>query len=129
MQMKKNYFYFLSLFALLFVMASCRKDISEREMPAEIRIDKTIMAGADFWLPLAPYGDEGDWASLLEKGTNYTISQLENESDQFSYVYHYQSNPAYKGEENISLAISQDPGNRKPCRNDSTFIYLHLTVQ
>lgn len=129
MQMKKNNCYFLSLFALLFVMASCRKDISEREMPAEIRIDKTITAGSDFWLPLAPYGDEGEWVSLLEKGANYTISQLENESDQFTYIYHYQSRPAYKGEENITLAISQDPGNSKPCRKDSTFIYLHLTVQ
>lgn len=129
MQMKKNYFHFLSLFAILFVTASCRKEISEREMPAEIRIDKTITAGSDFWLPLAPYGDEGEWASLLEKGINFTISQLENESEQFTYIYHYQSMPAYKGEENITLAISQDPGNRTPSRNDSTFIYLHLTVQ
>jgi hypothetical protein len=129
MQMKKNYFHFLSLFAILFVMASCRKEISEKTMPAEIRIDKTIAAGADFWLPLAPYGDEGEWATLLEKGTHFTISQLENESDQFTYIYHYQSMPSFKGEENITLAISQDPGNRKPCRNDSTFIYLHLVVQ
>jgi hypothetical protein len=127
--MKKNYYRLLPLFVVLLVAVSCRKDISEREMPVEIRIDKTITAGADFWLPLAPYGDEGEWARLLEKGTHYTISQLENESDQFTYVYHYQSNPSYKGEENITLAISQDPGNRKPCRHDSTFIYLHLTVQ
>ncbi|MDP3128367.1 MAG: hypothetical protein Q8M81_07730 [Sediminibacterium sp.] len=127
--MKKNNYCFLPLFVLLLVTVSCRKDISEREMPAEIRIDKTIMAGADFWLPLAPYGDEGEWANLLEKGTHFTISQLENESDQFTYVYHYQSMPSYKGEENITLAISQDPGNRKPCRNDSTFIYLHLNIQ
>lgn len=129
MQMKQNYYRLLPLFVFLLVAVSCRKEISEREMPAEIRIDKTIMAGTDFLLPLAPYGDEGEWASLLEKGTHYTISQLENESDQFTYIYHYQSRPAYKGEENITLAISQDPGNRKPCRNDSTFIHLHLTIQ
>lgn len=129
MQMKKNYFHFLSLFALLLLTASCRKDISKREMPAEIRIDKIITAGSDFWLPLAPYGDEGELTTLLDKGANFTISQLENESDQFSYIYHYQSQPSYKGEENITLVISQDSGNRKPCRSDSSFIYLHLTVQ
>lgn len=129
MQMKKNYNRFLPLFVLLFVAASCRKDISEREMPAEIRIDKTIMAGADLWLPLAPYGDEGELATLLTQGSHFAISQLENESDQFSYLYHYRSTPDYKGEENIMIAISQEPGNRKPCRNDSTFVYLHLTVQ
>lgn len=129
MQMKKNNYCLLPLFVLLFVTVSCRKEISEREMPAEIRIDQTITAGSDFWLPLASYGEEGEMATLLNKGANFTISQLENESDQFTYVYHYQSMPSYKGEENITLAISQDPGNRKPCRNDSTFIYLHLNIQ
>lgn len=129
MQMKKNYYRLLPLFVLLLVAVSCRKEISEREMPAEIRIDKTIPAGSDLWLPLASYGDEGELATLLDKGTNFTISQLENETDQFTYIYHYQSLPSYKGVENITLAISQNPGNRKPCRNDSTFIYLHLTVQ
>ncbi len=129
MQMKKNSHCLLYLSAFLLVTTSCRKEIAEREMPAEIRIDKTISAGSDFWLPLATYGDEGEWATLLEKGHNFTISQLENESDQFTYIYHYQSMPSFKGDENIVLAISQDPGNRKPCRNDSTFIYLHLTVQ
>lgn len=121
----------LSISASLVVllgMQSCQKEILPREERLkEITIDTTIQAGSDYLLNLAPYGNEEDIATILEKGNNYTISTLENETDMFTSVYHYSS--SLKGTDKVVLSISENTAVKNiPCK-DSIIIHINFTIK
>lgn len=116
------------LLSLFVTMQSCHKEIVQSEVIKEITIDTAINSGSDYMLNLTPYGDEGNVATILEPGNNFSISTLENETDMFTTVYHYRSAAKFSGTERITLSISQNPAGRQ-CSKDSTIIYLNLTVK
>ena len=127
--MKKILLSSILLFTLFVMMQSCQKDVVQSEKIKEITIDTTITAGSDYLLKLASYGDEGDVATILDKGSNFAVSQVENETDMFTSIYHYRSNAKANGIEQITLSISQNPKGRQSCSKDSTIIYINLTLK
>ena len=98
----------LPIAALLIVctglLSSCQKEVQERIMVKEIIIDTTIVSGNDYLLDLSNYGTEGDYARILEKGNNASVSQLENETDMFTTI-------------------------NKPGSKDSTTVYVNISVK
>ncbi len=116
------------LLALFMMMQSCQKEIQSEKIK-EITIDTTVTAGSDYLLYLAPYGDEGNIATILDKGNNSSVSELENETDMFTTVYHYKTDPKTQGADQVVLSISQNPQGRQACSKDSTIIYINFTIK
>jgi hypothetical protein len=111
------------------VLPSCQKEIPNSETIKELTIDTTIHAGADFMLNLAPYGDEGDKADIIDQSAQSTISRLENETDMFNTVYHYKPAGKFTGRDSVTISITQNPSGRTLCSKDSTIIYVKFTIQ
>lgn len=112
------------MFALTSILPSCQKEVQQKQVVKEIKIDTTISAGTDYRLELAEYGEDGDFASIVDKGTNASISELENESDVFTTIYHYKPRATFTGTDLVTLSIHQHE-----CDGDSTVIYLNVTVK
>jgi len=110
-------------------MQSCQKEVPQSEVIKEITIDTTIQAGSDYFLNLAPYGNEDDIATILEKGNNFSISELEDETDMFTSVYHYASSLKSPGADKVVLSISENPEGKTNYSKDSTIIYINLTIK
>jgi len=125
--MKKNLLGSTLLLVLFVMMQSCQKEI-QSEIIKEVTIDTTITAGSDYLLNLAPYGDEGNIATILDKGNNSSVSELENETDMFTTVYHYKADSKIQGADRVVLSISQNPQGRQ-CSKDSTIIYINFTIK
>lgn len=116
------------LLALFVMMQSCQKEV-QSETIKEVTIDTTVTAGSDYLLNLAPYGDEGNIATILDKGNNSSVSELENETDMFTTVYHYKTDSKAQGADHVVLSISQNPQGRQVCSKDSTIIYINFTIK
>ena len=114
---------------LVIALSSCMKEVHQSEIIREITIDTTIEAGSDFLLNLAPYGKDDDMATLLERGNYFSLSQLENNNDLFTSVYHYASSLKTSGKDRVVLAISENPDARPHCSKDSTIITLNFTIR
>ncbi len=127
--MKRITYVFIANCLLLVMISSCQKEIHQSEKIKEITIDTAITTGTDFYFDMTAYGNEGDIASILEKGNHFSISQLENETDMFTTIYHYAPAAKFIGTDSITLAISQNPIGRAACSKDSTIIYLNITVK
>ena len=127
--MKKIILSSFCIFVLFVVMQSCQKEVHQSESIKEITIDTTLASGIDYFLNLAPFGDEDDIATILEKGKIFSVSQLENETDMFTSVYHYSASAKTSGTDRIVLSVSENPGGRNKCSKDSTIIYLNLTIK
>lgn len=117
------------LFVLIHLLPSCQKEVAQSEKIKEITVDTTITAGYDYQLDLSDFGEEGDIATILQKGTHFKISEIENESDMFTSVYHYSPSAKFTGTDSVVVSISQNPEGRAVCSKDSTIIYIHLTVK
>lgn len=117
------------LLMLIVAMQSCMKEVQQSETIKEITIDTTIQTGTDYQLNLAPYGKEDDVATILEKGNNFSISQLENINDMFTSVYHYASALKNSGKDQVVLSISQNPEGRDASSKDSTIITINFTIK
>jgi len=111
------------LLVLFAGLQSCQKEAIQCEVIKEIIIDTTIAAGSDYYLDLAPYGNEDNTATIVESGAQASISRLEDETDMFTYIYHYASNPKATGTDHVTIGIS------KACSKDSTLIYLNITLK
>jgi hypothetical protein len=106
------------------LLPSCQKEVLQKEVVKEITIDTTISAGASYFLELAPYGDEGDAVHITETPSFASTSAFENETDMFTYVYHYTAAPDAAGKtDHVTIAVS-----RTACA-DSTVIYLNLSIK
>ncbi len=117
------------LLALFVTMQSCHKEILQKEMVKDITIDTTIKSGSDYLLNLAPYGDEGYVATILDAGNNFSVSRLENETDMFTTVYHYTPAAKFSGIDYVTLSIKPNPADGQGNSKDSTIIYINLTVK
>lgn len=117
--------FFIFLFV---VMQSCKKDVQKNEITTQIRIDTTIVAGTDYQLSLAPYGDDDEIATITQQANDFSISQLENVTDVFNPVYHYVAPSKNSGTEQVVLAITQNPDSRR-CNKDSTIITINFTIK
>ena len=117
------------LLMLVVAMQSCMKEVQQSEIIKEITIDTTMQMGTDYQLNLAPYGKEDDIATILEKGNNFSISQLENINDMFTSVYHYASALKNSGKDQVVLSISQNPEGRDVSSKDSTIITINFTIK
>ncbi len=127
--MKRIAHVFIASCLLMVMTISCQKEIRQSEKIKEITIDTTITTGTDLYFDMTAYGEEGDMASILEKGNHFSISQLEDETDMFTTIYHYAPAAKYIGTDSITLAISQNPIGRAACSKDSTIIYLNIIVK
>ncbi|MEN9685680.1 MAG: hypothetical protein RLZZ28_1466 [Bacteroidota bacterium] len=128
--MKKNLVFICLLLLLGFGFFSCKKELNKSRLTSELFIDTSIVAGSDYYLNLSPMGTEDDMAIILTKGNNTVISELENESDMFTTVYHYQSTLKSAGStDKVVLLITGNPLLNNHCNKDSTFIYLNLTLK
>gem|GEM_PF-1111454 len=126
----KNFLLTISLSLIVLLgMQSCQKEVPQSEVIKEITIDTTILAGSDYLLNLAPYGNEDAIATILEKGNHFSISELENETDMFSSVYHYASSLKNSGADKVVLSISENPEGKTNCSKDSTIIYINFTIK
>ncbi len=128
--MKKNLLTIAASILLLFIMQSCQKEVHQSEKIKEITIDTTLSVGSIYTLNLAPLGEDDDEANIIQQGSNYSISELTNESDMFTTVYQYM--PAAKSSgttDRVVLAISENPEGRPACSKDSTIIYLNFTIK
>lgn len=117
------------LLMLVVAMQSCMKEVQQSEIIKEITIDTTIQKATDYQLNLAPYGKEDDIATILEKGNNFSISQLENINDMFTSVYHYASALKNSGKDQVVLSISQNPEGRDVSSKDSIIITINFTIK
>lgn len=115
----------LSLFILL---QSCRKDSAHSPIIKEVTIDATILAGTDYELSLAPFGDDDNIATILQQARYFSVSQLENLSDVFNPIYHYVPDSKITGMDKVVLAISKNP-DCKRFNKDSTIITIHFTIK
>jgi hypothetical protein len=115
----------VAILLIAFVMLpSCQKEVVQKEVVKEITIDTTISAGANYYLELAPYGDEGDAAHIIETPSFASTSVFENETDMFTYIYHYTAASDAAGRtDHVTIAVS-----RTACA-DSTIIYLNLSIK
>jgi hypothetical protein len=117
----------LSLSAFV-MLQSCRKEMNQSEIIKEITIDTTLLAGSDYDLNLAPYGDDDNIATIIQQANHFSISQLEELSDVFNPVYHYASQEKVSGTDQVVLAISKNPNNSR-CNKDSTIITINFTFR
>ena len=121
--MKKSLLAWTLLLLTFGAMESCQKEIVKKEFVKEITIDTAITAGSSYVLELAPYGDEGDVATVTETASFASASFFEQETDMFTSVYHYTAMANAAGKtDHVTLAISRD------C-NDTTFIYLNIDIK
>jgi len=115
--------------AILITMQSCQKDVQQHtEMVKEFTIDTTITADTNYTLNLAKYGDEGDVATIIEPAIHASISQIDNQTDMFTSVYHYTPAPKTTGNDEVTISIKHYNGNQV-CGKDSTIIYINLTIK
>lgn len=127
--MKKALLLLSVSFLILLALPSCQKEVPESEQIKEIVIDTTLKAGADYYLSLAPLGNEDNIATILEKGANYYKSEFIDETDMFTTVYHYSPSLKNTGTDKVVLAISANPNGRTAGSKDSTIIYLNFTIK
>jgi hypothetical protein len=116
------------IFSLFVLMESCQKEVHHSEVVKEITIDTTISVGSNYTLNLASFGDEGDVANIIQQGTNYAVSQIDNESDMFTSVYHYVPSSKNTGTDQVTISINHNPQGKKNC-GDSTLIYINFTIK
>ncbi len=116
---------FLSLFILL---QSCTKESAHNSILKEVTIDATILAGTDYELSLAPFGDDDNIATIIQQARHFSVSQLENLSDVFNPVYYYVPNSKITGMDKVVLAISKNP-DCKRFNRDSTIITINFTIK
>jgi len=117
------------LLMLVIAMQSCIKEVHQSEAIKEITIDTTIQVNSDYVLNLAPFGKDDDVATILQKGNNFSISQLENVNDMFTSVYHYVPASKATGTDQVVLSISQNPLIHNACSKDSTIIYINFIIK
>ncbi len=127
--MKKYLLSIVCILGTLVMMQSCVKEVQQSEKIKEITIDTTITAGSDYILNLAQYGDDNSVAAILEPGSNFSVSQLENIDDLFTTRYHYSAALKNKGTDKITLSISEDPKSSNGANKDSTIIYINFTIK
>lgn len=126
--MKKHLLTAVLLLSGVVIMQSCRKDVQRSEIIKEITINNTIVAGEDYELSLAQFGDDDNIATIIQQANHAAISQLENLSDVFNPVYHYASKEKITGTDQVVLAISKNPESKR-CNKDSTIITINFTFQ
>lgn len=96
----------------------------QKEIVKEVTIDTALTAGTHYFLQLSSYGDEGDYANIIEKPAYASTSKMENETDMFTSVYHYVAAADAVGKtDHVTISVS-----RTACK-DSTFIYLNLSIK
>lgn len=128
--MKKTLLTISLAMLVLFIMQSCQKEIHQSEKIKEITIDTTIAVGTTYQLYLAPFGTDDDIANIIQQGTNYSMSQLSNETDMFTTIYQYTPSAKTSGTtDHVVLSISENPAGRPACSKDSTIIYLNFTIK
>lgn len=118
----------VSCFVILSLLPSCQKEIQQSERIREITIDTTVQSGGDYELHLSVFGDDDDFATIIQQGNNYSVSQLEDLSDIFAPVYHYVPKAKATGTDQVVLAISKFPGSKR-CNRDSTIITINFTIK
>lgn len=107
----------------IILLASCQKDVHRKQVVKEATVNASVTAGTDYILSLSDYGDEGDVAKITEQPLYAATSKMENETDMFTTVYHYASNPSAAGKtEKITITINHYDG-------DSSMIYLNLALK
>jgi hypothetical protein len=128
MNMKKYLLYTVSALALLCVLPSCHKESVQSENIQEVSIDTTIAAGSDYYLSLAPLGDDDNIVDIIKQGTKYSTSRIENLTDVFNPIYHYAADTNATGPDQVVLAITKNP----TCRDynkDSTFVCINFVIR
>ncbi len=121
----------LSAACLLFLfvaLQSCKKEVVQTQLVKEITIDTTIHSGSDYYLNLAPYGDEGNVATVVYAGDHFSVSDLENQTDMFTTIYHYTPVSKYVGTDQVTLSIS-NPSCTDRAGKDSVLVYINLTIK
>ncbi len=126
--MKKYLLSTFSALALLCVLPSCQKESVQSELIREITIDTTLAAGSDYFLSLAPFGDDDHIVDIIQQASKFSVSQIENLTDVFNPIYHYASDAKSVGADRVVLAISKNPTCRKYNR-DSTFVYINFQIR
>jgi hypothetical protein len=56
------------------------------------------------------------------------VSQIDNESDMFTSVYHYVPSSKNTGTDQVTISINHNPQGKKNC-GDSTLIYINFTIK
>ena len=115
-------------FLILMLMQSCQKEVATSLRAKQVSVDTTIQAGTDFYLNLAQYGYDDDIATIIQQGTKYTVSQIEDNSDLFTSVYHYSTAENTTGVDRIVLSIKESPVGGQTFSKDSTLVFINLTI-
>jgi hypothetical protein len=126
--MKKIFLYIAFTFSILMMMQSCQKDVASSLRAKQVTVDTAIQAGTDFYLNLAQYGYDDDIATIVQQGTKYIVSQIEDNSDLFTSVYHYSTAENVTGTDRIVLSIKESPVGGQTFSKDSTLVYINLTI-
>jgi hypothetical protein len=127
--MKKLLLSSACLLFLFVALQSCKKEVAATQLVKEITIDTTINSGGDYYLNLAKYGDEGNVATVVYAGDHFSVSELENQTDMFTTIYHYTSVSKYSGTDQVTLSISSNTPGADGASKDSVLIYLNLTIK
>ena len=109
------------------LLVACKKE--NHGSAKLVTIDTTIASGAEFQLPLQPYGDADDVATITKQATSYSVSEITNaDPSVFSSVYHYMAVSKGTLNDQVVLHVTEGLGNH-PHKGDSTVVTINFTVK
>ena len=113
----------------MMAMQSCQKEVIQSEVIKELTIDTTISINSTFNLDLSAVYDPSKVVTIIQQAQHYTVSRIDTVEDTMSPYYTYTSSLQSGGTDKVILSVSDLTDGKRVCRNDSTIIYLNLTIK
>ena len=127
--MKKLIFTTLLGFGYMIAMQSCQKEVIQNEIIKELTIDTTISVNSTFNLDLSGVYDPSKVVNIIQQAQHFSISRIDTVEDTNYPYYTYTSSLQSSGSDKIVLSVSNRTDGKTAVRNDSTIIYINLTIR
>ena len=113
----------------MIVMQSCQKEVIQSEIIKELTIDTTISVNSIFNLDLSGVYDPSKVVNIIQQAQHFTVSRIDTVEDTTSPYYTYTSSLQSGGTDKVTLSVSNRADGKSAYRNDSTIIYINLTIK
>lgn len=125
----KKFLYVIPSLAIIAVMQSCDKHLEHASK--QIVIDTTLASTVEYQLDLKPYGDADDVAAITKQASDFTRSEIVNDSSTFAPVYHFSALAKTTITDQVVLSIKEgNHGNGAPGHyGDSATITINFTIK
>lgn len=111
------------------VMQSCQKEVIQSEIIKELTIDTTISVNSTFNLDLSGVYDPSKVVNIIQQAQHFTVSMIDTVEDTNYPYYTYSSSLQRSGTDKVVLSVSNRTDGKTAVRNDSTIIYINLTIK